>query len=126
VASAPKSGGAEIETGAIGYAGDRDDRNFGRVAPQFANDLEAFFLRHNDVGDNESRSVGQKEPDPIDAIGRLAHVVPRCGERPRHSAAKAGVVFDQQNFRHVSSSRVLLGDDRRGFAGRDGCGTSLV
>ena len=117
----------------------QDDIDEGIEGDDLLEDLEAAHVRHDEVGDDELRTMFADEFEALDGIGGGVYFGARLGESGGEELERAGIVVDDNDgnrWRHTCSTEIvtrltLEGEcwviwrswvgvvaQRRGFAGR--------
>ena len=89
-------------------AGHGDDFDAGSLLAKFDNRLKTLFLRHYDVGNDQSRVFFAKKIQSLDSIARGDDVVARSGKRGQDQLADSKIVLNHQDL-IVHTGRVAVG-----------------
>ena len=81
-------------------AGNGDDLGGRRTLLHFADGLDAFLVRHQDVGDDDIGLVLVHQPEPLLPVLGLEHVMFATAEGAHHQLAHVGVIVDYQKYCH--------------------------
>jgi TfoX/Sxy family transcriptional regulator of competence genes len=98
-------GDVEIHQVLRAAAGDRDDLHAGRALERLADRLDAFLVRHEDIGDDEIGLPIRQQRQALPPVFRLEQRMAARAEHAQDELAHRQIVIDHQNCRHSGPCR---------------------